>query len=170
MYTTVANMTYLYSTNTIPMSQIQIVPIATIHNDRTEIQDDHWGEVISEIQLISHMPPSSLIGIEAFSHIHVIYYFHLVDASKIKLDTRHPRNLVHLPLVGILAQRAKNRPNCIGIAVCELIAVNDDTLLVKGLDAIDGTPVIDIKPYMEEFDVRASTQPDWTREIMRHYY
>ena len=102
--------------------------------------------------------------------IHVIFYFHKVEDSKIVLESRHPRNNLNLPKVGIFAQRAKNRLNKIGITVCEVLKVEKNKLTVKGLDAIDGTPILDIKPYMVEFDLRDSKQPLWTNEIMKKYF
>jgi tRNA (Thr-GGU) A37 N-methylase len=74
-------------------------------------------------------------------------------------------------LTGIFAQRGKERPNRIGLSTCELLAVEGTTLTVRGLDAIDGTPVLDIKPYMSEFAPRTPVrQPAWSRELMARYF
>ncbi len=73
--------------------------------------------------------------------------------------------------MGIFAQRAKNRPNRVGLSTCELVAIHDRTVIVRGLDAIDGTPVLDIKPFMHEFGPRTKTrQPAWSHELMAQYY
>lgn len=150
--------------------QIVMQPVAYVHNTRTEIQDDNWGNVESIIELAPGISEESLNGLEEFSHIHVIFYFDKVPESKIETKARHPRGNTALPAVGIFAQRAKNRPNRIGATVCKLHKIEGRKIYVSGLDAIDGTPVLDIKPYMEEFDVRFCTQPEWTREIMKNYF
>jgi tRNA (Thr-GGU) A37 N-methylase len=73
--------------------------------------------------------------------------------------------------VGILAQRAKDRVNRLGLSTCELLRVEGAVLHVRGLDAVDGTPVLDIKPYMEEFAPRTAVrQPPWSRELMAGYF
>ena len=75
------------------------------------------------------------------------------------------------PEVGIFAQRAKDRPNRIGLSTCELVAVDGASIVVRGLDAIDGTPVLDVKPYMLEFGPRDEVrQPVWSHELMRGYW
>ena len=94
-----------------------------------------------------------------------------MDEAKINLGSRHPRGNEAWPKVGIFAQRAKARPNRIGITTCELVSVDGLTLRVRGLDAIDGTPIIDIKPYMTEFAPRRATrQPVWSSELMTGYW
>jgi tRNA (Thr-GGU) A37 N-methylase len=89
----------------------------------------------------------------------------------VHLGSRIPRGNPAWPSVGIFAQRAKDRPNRIGLATCELLGVEGTVLRVRGLDAIDGTPVLDIKPYMAEFAPRGTTrQPQWSHELMASYY
>jgi tRNA (Thr-GGU) A37 N-methylase len=84
---------------------------------------------------------------------------------------RHPRNRLDWPKVGIFAQRGKNRPNRIGVTICRLLSVRGLSLEVADLDAIDGTPVLDIKPYMREFAARGEIrQPAWATELMREYW
>jgi tRNA (adenine37-N6)-methyltransferase len=153
-----------------PMPEILLHPIATIYNERKTITDDFWGKVESRVVLHKEIHPDALMGLDSFSHVHIIFYFHLVEDAKINMEARHPRNNPDYPRVGIFAQRAKNRPNKIGITVCEIIRVQGNTLLVKGLDAIDGTPVLDIKPYMPEFDIREAHQPAWAHELMQNYF
>jgi tRNA-Thr(GGU) m(6)t(6)A37 methyltransferase TsaA len=145
-------------------------PVAYVHNARKEIQDDNWGNVESTIELVPTLSEEALYGLEEFSHIHVIFYFDKVKESDIEQGARHPRGNIALPKVGIFAQRAKNRPNRIGSTVCKLHKVEGNKIYVSGLDAIDDTPVLDIKPYMEEFDVRFCTLPEWTKEIMKNYF
>jgi len=84
---------------------------------------------------------------------------------------RHPRGNPEWPEVGILAQRAKDRPNRLGVTTCRVLSVDGGVLHVQGLDAIDGTPVIDIKPHMQEFGPRGDVhQPSWADELMHGYW
>ena len=111
------------------------------------------------------------MGLDAFSHIEVVFFFHCVPEDKIESGARHPRNREDWPRVGIFAQRGKNRPNRIGLSVCNLLSVEGLNIAVKGLDAIDGTPVLDIKPHMREFAPRGNViQPAWSTELMAEYY
>jgi tRNA-Thr(GGU) m(6)t(6)A37 methyltransferase TsaA len=145
------------------MRKFTVREIGTVQCPRTEAIDDDWGEVLSTIQLDSErFEPEVLSGLEAFSHLEVIFCFDRVDESEINLGSRHPRGNKAWPKVGIFAQRAKARPNRLGITTCELISVAGHSLIVRGLDAIDGTPILDIKPYMTEFAPRKATvQPAW---------
>jgi tRNA (Thr-GGU) A37 N-methylase len=84
---------------------------------------------------------------------------------------RHPRGNPAWPEVGIFAQRATDRPNRLGLCTCALVAVDGASIVVRGLDAIDGTPVLDVKPYLEEFAPRREVrQPPWSHELMRGYW
>lgn len=146
-------------------------PIGLVKNNRNEITDDFWGNVVSDIILDNSIPEESLKELSSFSHIYVIFYFHKVNDEKIVVEARHPRNNSTLPKVGIFAQRAKNRINKIGLTVCELIKVEGRVLTVKNLDAINSTPVLDIKPFMKEFEPAGLVkQPIWTSEIMKNYF
>ncbi|WP_057915464.1 SAM-dependent methyltransferase [Peribacillus muralis] len=147
-------------------------PIGLIKNDRVHLDDDYWGEVISEIILDrSKFKEDCLFGLEQFSHIEVIFYMNKVEPEKIQLNARHPRNRTDWPKVGIFSQRAKARPNQIGVSRCELLKVEGLKMTVRALDAIDQTPVLDIKPYMAEFGpIGQVNQPDWSKELMENYY
>ena len=148
-----------------------IQPIAYVKNDRADIVDDHWGSVLSKIELANSIRESSLNGIQEFSHLEIIFYFNQVSDDDIQYEARHPRNNKEFPKVGIFAQRGKNRPNKLGVTIVELQEVKNRTLLVKGLDAIDGTPIIDIKPLMKEFLPRAEVkQPTWSSSLMKDYW
>ena len=110
-------------------------------------------------------------GLLDFSHVEVVFRFHGVSDDQVTTDARHPRNNPDWPKVGIFAQRAKVRPNRIGVTTCPLLGVDGLRLRVRGLDAIDGTPVLDIKPYLREFAPRgATTQPAWATELMAGYW
>jgi tRNA (adenine37-N6)-methyltransferase len=150
---------------------IILQPVALVHNTRLVPEDDNWGDVISTIELLPEFPAESLDGLDAFSHVEIIYFFHQVPAAKVGSAARHPRNNPAWPKVGIFAQRGKNRPNRVGATIARVLRLEGRALIVAGLDAIDGTPVLDIKPVMCEFlpqgDVR---QPEWVRELMADYW
>jgi len=142
-----------------------------VENLRTFPKDDHWGDVISEIKLAEGIHPDALKGIEEFSHLDIIFYFHQVKEEHIQYKARRPRNNKNYPETGIFAQRGKNRPNRLGATVVTLLEKSGSKLVVKGLDAIDGTPVIDIKPVMKEFLPKGQIiQPKWSEDLMKVYW
>jgi len=144
-------------------------PVAFVRSTRTEAVDDGWDSVSSTLELAEGYGPESLLGLDGFSHLEVVYHLHLADAPVVL--ARHPRGNADWPLTGIFAQRAKDRPNHLGVSTCELLAVSGTTLTVRGLDAIDGTPVLDIKPYLAEFAPRTPIrQPAWSHELMAGYF
>jgi tRNA-Thr(GGU) m(6)t(6)A37 methyltransferase TsaA len=145
--------------------------IGTVTSSRAEAIDDDWGEVTATIDLLPPLDPRSVAGLEDFSHVEVVFLFDRVGEGGVCLHARHPRGNPDWPEVGILAQRAKDRPNRIGLCTCELVAVNGASIVVRGLDAIDGTPVLDVKPYMSEFAPRGDVrQPAWSHELMSGYW
>src|SRR5690625_867401 len=134
------------------LKKIGIKPIGIVRCSRKETKDDYWGSVTSRIELDSNQFDSrALLGLDDFSHCEVVFIMDRVPKCEIEKGARHPRNCIHLPKVGIFAQRSKARPNRIGISRCKIIKVENLTIEVEALDAIDKTPVIDIKPYMKEF-------------------
>jgi len=150
---------------------IALSPIGTVKNTRRLVEDDHWGNVVSVIELNSSFTEDALLQIEEFSHAEILYYFHLVKDAKIETGARHPRNNQDLPKAGIFAQRGKNRPNRLGASIVKIIKREGTQLFVQGLDAIDETPVLDIKPVMQEFLPREEVrQPDWAAELMKNYW
>jgi tRNA-Thr(GGU) m(6)t(6)A37 methyltransferase TsaA len=150
---------------------MELSPIGTVKNTRQLVEDDNWGGVVSVIELAPSFTGEALLQIEEFSHAEIIYYFHLVQNEKIEIGARHPRNNKDLPKVGIFAQRGKNRPNRLGATIVKIIKREGTQLFVQGLDAIDGTPVLDIKPVMKEFLPREVViQPEWATELMKNYW
>ncbi len=150
-----------------------MVPIGVVRNERAEPLDDDWDRVNSAIQLdLTLLGSDATDGLRTFSHVEVVFVFDRVEPGAIERGSRHPRGNQVWPKVGILAQRAKDRPNRIGTTVCELMAVRPGGLIeIRGLDAIDGTPVLDIKPYMAEFAPRGDVlQPAWSHELMAQYW
>jgi tRNA-Thr(GGU) m(6)t(6)A37 methyltransferase TsaA len=150
---------------------ITLDPIGYVRNSRNEIEDDYWGSIVSEIVLNDGFEEESLWGLEGFSHAEIVFYFHRVDTNKIVLGARHPRNNPDWPKIGIFAQRGKNRPNCLGLSIARVVRREGKSLFVEGLDAINGTPVLDIKPVMVEFLPQESVrQPQWSRDLMKNYW
>jgi tRNA-Thr(GGU) m(6)t(6)A37 methyltransferase TsaA len=146
-------------------------PVGVVRSARGEPVDDDWDAVPSRIEVSDALPPECLDGIEAFSHLEVVYLFHRVDEAAIERGARHPRGNPAWPRVGIFAQRGKDRPNRLGSTVVRLLRREGRTLQVAGLDAIDGTPVLDIKPVFTEYLPRTEVrQPPWSHEVMRGYW
>jgi len=149
----------------------QVQAIGFVEAIRPHAEDDFWGGEESCIALTEQFTAEALQGISDFSHVEVVFLFHEVEPSKIVTGARHPRNNKEWPVVGIFAQRAKNRPNRIGSTICQVVRVEGAKLFVAELDAINGTPVLDIKPVMIEFLPRREIrQPDWSHELMRQYW
>jgi tRNA-Thr(GGU) m(6)t(6)A37 methyltransferase TsaA len=146
-------------------------PIAYVRNSRTDLSDDDWGTVPSSIELVAELSAESLVGLEDFSHVEVLFMFDRVPETAIESTARHPRGNQAWPRVGIFAQRGKARPNRLGATMCKLVKLEGRCLHVVGLDAIDGTPVVDLKPVMQEFLPREPIQqPQWSMELMRRYW
>lgn len=151
---------------------VVLTPVGVVRGGRREATDDDWGLVRARIELdASLFQPDALAGLETFSHAEIVFQFNQVLDSKIVSGNRHPRGQTDWPKVGIFAQRGKNRPNRLGVSICRIIAVEGLCLEVQGLDAIDGTPVLDIKPVLKGFLPRGDiVEPFWASEIMTHYW
>ena len=150
---------------------IALEPIGHVRSSRRELRDDDWGSVTATIELTAGFAPEALAGLEDFSHAEVIFHFDRVPDSAIERGARHPRGNQRWPRVGIFAQRAKDRPNRLGSTIVEVLGREGRILTVAGLDAVDGTPVLDIKPVMAEFLPRTTVQqPTWSHELMREYW
>jgi len=150
----------------------EITPIGWVRGGRIEAIDDNWANVEAVIELDSSVfPDESLEGLEEFSHLEVIYVFHQVSTDSVETRARRPRGNPEWPEVGIFAQRARMRPNRLGVTTCEIVSVASNGVRVCGLDAIDGTPVVDLKPYMTGFAPRSEVrQPRWALELMANYW
>jgi tRNA-Thr(GGU) m(6)t(6)A37 methyltransferase TsaA len=150
---------------------ISLEPIGFVVGGRTAAIDDDWGSVDAIIALdVARFGPDAVAGLDAFSHLCVAFQFHLVEESDVVSGARHPRGNPDWPSVGMFAQRAKMRPNRLGVSNCALLSVDGLDLHVRGLDAIDGTPVLDVKPFMREFEPVETRQPTWATELMAGYY
>jgi len=151
---------------------IELQAIGTVRSTRREVIDDDWDRETASIELDpATFSADALLGLTDFSHVEIVFFMDRVEPEKIEKTARHPRNNADWPRVGIFAQRGKNRPNRIGTTICRVLRVDGTSLVVEGLDAVDGTPVLDIKPWVEEFGPRGELrQPAWIRELMKGYW
>jgi tRNA-Thr(GGU) m(6)t(6)A37 methyltransferase TsaA len=149
-----------------------VTAVGHVAGGRSEVRDDDWGAERAVIRLdAEQFDPEALAGLDAFSHLEVVYLFDRVDPAAVERGARHPRGNPDWPRVGIFAQRAKDRPNRLGVSRCRLLGVDGLDVAVAGLDAVDGTPVLDIKPYMNEFAPQEPAhQPAWASELMAGYW
>jgi len=150
---------------------IECQPIGTVKAPVTEMSLGNWATVDSEI----HIEPryaGGLRELEGYSHVIVVFYLHQIGAfDPARQLLRKPRGMEQMREVGVFAQRTKYRPNPIGVTAVELRGISGNVLAVRGLDALDGTPVLDIKPYIPEFDRIAEPRtPAWVASIMEGYF
>jgi tRNA-Thr(GGU) m(6)t(6)A37 methyltransferase TsaA len=142
--------------------KFNLSPIGVVRNGIHERhKGDYWKTIISEVIVDANLG-DALDEIEGFSHIIVLYWLHEISPSERAVKKVHPRGNERLPLVGVLASRSPARPNPIGITTVKLLGRDKNVLRVQGLDAIDGTPVLDIKPHIPRSDSPTqATAPDW---------
>ena len=144
--------------------------IGVIRNEVREPVDEGWGHVVSEIVLDEALG-DGMDGIEAFSHVLILYWMHRAAEAEPVRMRRRPQGRQDMPEVGIFAQRARHRPNPLGVTAVELLRREKNWLVVRGLDAIDGTPVVDVKPYVPQFDaVKSPRVPAWINQLMEGYF
>src|SRR5258708_18447182 len=146
-------------------------PIGYVRGARAEVRDDFWGGAASTVERAPGGPPESLDGLDEFSHAEVIFVFDRLQPGELVRGARHPRGNERWPRVGIFAQRAKARPNRLGATIVRILGRDRSRLTVAELDAVEGTPVVDIKPVLAEFLPRDPVrQPAWSHEMMRDYW
>jgi tRNA-Thr(GGU) m(6)t(6)A37 methyltransferase TsaA len=144
--------------------------IGTIYNAVKEPTDEGWSSVVSEIVLDESLA-DGLEGIEQFSHVLVLYWMHRAAEAEPVRMRRRPQGRADMPEIGIFAQRARHRPNPIGVTAVELVQREKNRLWVRGLYAINGTPVVDLKPYVRQFDtVESPRVPEWVDRLMVNYF
>ncbi|MFC2028693.1 tRNA (N6-threonylcarbamoyladenosine(37)-N6)-methyltransferase TrmO [Chloroflexota bacterium] len=151
---------------------IILEPIGIVHNELNIPHQGNWEEAVSIIELVEPYNSESIKGLETFSHAEILFFFDRVEKDRIQNGSGHPRKNRDWPKVGIFSQRGYTRPNRLGATIVRILAVKGNTLTVQGLDALNGSPVIDIKPIMREFlppdaDIR---QPGWADELMKNYW
>jgi tRNA-Thr(GGU) m(6)t(6)A37 methyltransferase TsaA len=147
-------------------SSISLQPIGVVKSEVRQSPSPayDWSNIVSTIEIDSGLT-EMLEGLEQFSHLIVLYWMHQTKTGQLPVKV-HPRRNPELPLVGLLATRSPHRPNPIGKATVSLLKRSHNLLTVAGLDAIDDTPVLDIKPYIPgndsvEGEVR---RPDWATD------
>jgi len=139
-------------------------PIGRVCNDVPGL-DAQWEDVTSQIVIDEKWTPA-LEGLEEFSHIIVLTWLHRQPRREPDEPHTHPQGRLDLPAVGLFATRSPRRPNPIGVTVVPLLARQGNVLTVRGLDAADGTPVLDLKPYLERGDrIDGSRTPAWIRKL-----
>jgi len=141
-------------------SPITLRTIGVVRNEIGQPIRRDFEEVVSEIVINTGLT-EALDGLEGFSHIVVLYWMHRKVSGEVPLKI-HPGGKRELPLLGLFATRTPNRPNRIGMATVRLLGRRGNVLRVEGLDAVDGTPVVDIKPYIPGYDSVTDTKvPSW---------
>lgn len=152
------------------MNNITLKIIGYVESPVKEQTDEQWGNVEAGIVLQPEYR-AGLQGIEKFSHALIVPFLHEAFFYPSKHLIRRPRGLDNMPEVGIFAQRAKDRPNPLGITAVSIVGVENGALVVRGLDAIDGTPVLDIKPYYPSYDLKMNAVvPEWVDRLMEGYF
>ncbi len=151
------------------MRTVRFTPIGVVSNQVNAPVDENWGSVISRL-VIDTVYAEGIKGLGEFSHAIVVTFLDKARFTRANHLVRRPRGLATMPEVGIFAQRAKDRPNPIGITAVKIVKVGNGFLEVKGLDAINGTPVLDIKPYYPHYDLMKDAKvPEWVERLMRNY-
>jgi tRNA-Thr(GGU) m(6)t(6)A37 methyltransferase TsaA len=143
--------------------EIALKPIGIIRTKAVgdEVRDKtHLSEILIDCEL-----QPSLKGITGFSHVFVLFWLHQITATQRKTLKVHPRGRRDLPLLGVFATRTNLRPNPIGLTLCELVKVEHNVLTVRGLDAYDGTPVVDVKPYDSWDCAQTARMPEWWMKL-----
>lgn len=150
----------------------QVVPVAYVIGGRIEPTDDYWGGTRSVIRIdSSRFGADATAGLDEFSHLEIVFRFHLTDPTDLNLGARRPRDNPEWPEVGIFGHRNMRRLNWLAVSRCRLIKVEGLDLHVQDLDAVDGTPVLDIKPWFEEFGPRGDVeQAPWSTEMLGRYF
>jgi len=136
-----------------------LTPIGFVKTDEVgdEVKDKSR---ISQI-IINDNLAQALEGIDGFSHVFVIFWMSQIPEDKRMILKVHPRGRMDMPLLGVFATRTNLRPNPIGLTLVELLKVEGTTLTVRGLDAFDGTPILDIKPFDSWDNAEKARVPEW---------
>jgi tRNA-Thr(GGU) m(6)t(6)A37 methyltransferase TsaA len=147
-------------------------PIGIVRSPIKEVADDCWGGVLATIELDPRLfGRECTLGLDQYSHVEVVFVLDKISQDEIEKGARHPRGRTDWPKTGIFAQRSKGRPNRIGVTVCKVESVDGLHIRVRELDAVDGTPVLDVKPYLKGFAPRGEVlEPAWAAELMAGYF
>ena len=151
------------------MTEVRLEAIGLVRSERDSSEDRGWGGVESVIELLPQFA-AGLEGLEAFSHALVVFYMHLDPDREPSALRRRPRGREDMPMLGVFAQRGRMRPNPVGVSAVAIARLEPGRLTVRGLDAVNGTPVLDIKPYVPVFDrVEGARTPEWIDRLMVGY-
>ena len=146
----------------VPREPVSVRPIGVVRNGVTQPRPGAWDSVRSDVILRDELG-AMLDGIEGYSHIIVVFAFDRVPESE-RRERIRPRGDARVPEQGVLATRSQLRPSPLGVSVVPLLKRRRNILRVQGLDAIDGTPVLDVKPYFPNYDAVPDARiPEWTR-------
>ncbi len=151
-----------------PLADVTLRPIGIVRNRVKEPMSEGWAEVTSQIVLRPELA-EALLGLDTYSHIYVLFWPHQIpDEIRGSKPRLHPLDDEAYPLQGVLATRSQIRFNPILVSAVPLLKVEKNVLHVRGLDAVDGSPVLDVKPYIAYFDCIADTKvPEWVEERAR---
>lgn len=146
---------------------ITLKPVGVVKSPFSEIGDRDWRRVVAEIHIDPALTPG-LTGIEEYSHLVIIYYLHKSKFDPAVDMIRHPMDRADLPARGVFALRTNYRPAPLALTTVELLQVAGNVLTVRGLDALDGSPVLDVKPFLPDRDLAENaTLPAWMERALR---
>ena len=149
------------------MRKISLNAIGRVHNSVRKIKREGWESVISEIILDKRFD-EELEGVEEYSHLLILFWLSRVREAGRKMKKIHPKSRQDLPLVGIFGTRTQYRPNPVGLTLVKLLERKKNVLKVRGLDALNGTPVIDIKPISPRNEFPKKTRvPKWYNQLWK---
>ncbi|WP_031062033.1 TrmO family methyltransferase domain-containing protein [Streptomyces sp. NRRL F-5527] len=152
-------------------AHIQVPVIATVVGGHTGRLDDFKGGVQSIIRLNPKLPAETLQGIEEFSHLQVLWYFHAGSPDDVALHARSPRDNPQWPATGTFVHHNHRRPARIAVSYPRLLRVEGLDLYVEDLDADDGTPIVDLVAVFKEMLPRGPMyQPSWPAEMLQNYW
>lgn len=152
-------------------NSFQVESIATVVGGHTTPGDDYQGGVESTIRLHERFPLEILQGIEEFSHLQVTWHFHRASPDDVALHARSPRNNPAWPATGTFVHRNHRRPNQLATSHPRLLGVEGRDIHVTDLDAVDGTPVIDLAPWFPTMGPRGAVKvPAWVEEMLANYW
>jgi len=150
--------------------EFKVKPVTYIRHPRKTPGRDFWGSDFTEIELAENIPAEVFEKIEEFFHLEIIYFFDKAKPEDVVYSER-PRGNPAYPVVGIFVYRRSDRPNPVGVTFVELVEHSGRKIIVKNLDAIDGTPILDIKPVFREFLPKGEIrQPSWVSDLMKDYW
>jgi len=149
------------------LKKITIGAIGKVRNSVRKMKREGWESVVSEVILDPKLE-EALEGVEDYSHLLVLFWLSRVQKRERGMKKIHPKSRQDLPLVGIFATRTQYRPNPIGLTLVKLIGRKKNILRVRGLDAVNGTPVVDIKPISPRYEFPKDTRvPKWYDQLWK---